>query len=111
MADYNGTLRSVERIAETCERDFVANNVAFASTVSQYGNALVVRPIRDAQLAFVDVTVAVTWYVNRGKNTGAGPAFVYWSSPSAADPTGVYYSGSVPFGQLTGMVVVSTYFE
>ena len=50
-----------------------------------------------------------TYYINRGKNTGAGAAFVYWVSKDAPDPAGASYTGSVPFGQLTGIVVAGTY--
>lgn len=47
--------------------------------------------------------------VNRGRNTGAGPAFVYWDSPGAPDVSGAFYGGSVPFGQLADIVGVGTF--
>lgn len=53
--------------------------------------------------------VTETYYVlNRGRNTGAGDAYVYWTSPEAPDPTGVHYpAGKPPFGQITDIIGVT----
>ena len=52
--------------------------------------------------------VPLYYVVNRGRNTGGGAAFVYWRSPNGYDPTGIYYTGSVPFGQLTDIIWAET---
>jgi len=65
------------------------------------------RVIRLGQFDFP--TFLHTWFVNRGRNTGSGPAFVYWSSPDTSDPAGAYYTGPVPFGQLAGIVAVGNF--
>lgn len=51
-------------------------------------------------------TVPRRLVVNRGRNTGEGAAYVYWTSPNSLDTSGIYYSGSVPFGQLTDIIKV-----
>lgn len=52
----------------------------------------------------------VRYVLNRGRNTGAGDAFVYWTSPLHADSSGIYYpvTGKPPFGQLTDIIGVTT---
>jgi hypothetical protein len=44
--------------------------------------------------------------INRGRNTGAGSAYVFWLSPTFPDPDGLYYTGTVPFALLTDIVGV-----
>jgi hypothetical protein len=55
------------------------------------------------------VAAAPYYILNRGRNTGAGDAYVYWTSPTHYDPTGVYYpAGKPPFCQLTDIIGVAT---
>ena len=47
-------------------------------------------------------------YLNRGKNASGSPAYIYWQSPVAPDPTGAFYPipnpSGVPFAQLGDLV-------
>jgi hypothetical protein len=76
----------------------------WATPVSR-GASFVIRPTRLATLH----TFSSRYIVNRGRNTGAGAAYVYWSSPAPVDTTGSYYSGSVVFSQLTDIIIVGEY--
>jgi len=108
MADYNGASRDFGYASGTNLRELAASGEHQATTVVG-NNADLMRPNRDGQLDFVSQTT--TQFENRGRNTGAGPAYVYWVSSGAPDPTGLQYTGSVPFGQLADLVVVGSFLE
>ena len=69
------------------------------------GHSFVTRPTRLAVLRGMYHTMIV----NRGKNTGAGAAYVYWASPNGVDATGLFYTSTVPWVQITDVVGVGTY--
>jgi hypothetical protein len=68
--------------------------------------------IGGSSVAIVNTSAAEFYVLNRGRNTGAGPEYVYWLSPNALDPTGNNYPspppGDVPFAQLTDIIWVQT---
>jgi hypothetical protein len=109
MVDYNGASRDFGYVSGISLRELAASGEHQAVFVVG-DDADITRPSRDGQVDFATQSATVM-FMNRGKNTGAGPAFVYWTSPNSADPTGVYYDGSVPFGQLTDIVVVNSFLE
>lgn len=54
-------------------------------------------------------TVAPYQILNRGRNTGAGDAYVYWLSPTSYDPTGAYYPAGKPaWADITDVIGVGT---
>jgi hypothetical protein len=122
MATYNGIIRSLAYYSGP--RDYaLAGSVSAAS--SFFANSVQFRPVPGPEYALGVVTSPNldvprgTWspifpagcfVLNRGRNTGSGPAYVYWFSPDAQDPTGIYYTLSTPFSQLTDIMWASTVF-
>lgn len=95
-------------MATTYDADGIAASLLYPADVTQ-GYIYNPVPSKVGLYGMIPAAATVTQFVNRGRNTGAGPAYVYWVSPDAADPTGTYYSGFVPFGQLADFVVVGSY--
>jgi hypothetical protein len=77
----------------------------YAVYITCYGSSFVTRPTRLAKLRGMPRTMII----NRGKNTGVGDAYVYWSSPNSVDTVGIYYNCIVPWVQITDVVGVGTY--
>ena len=72
-------------------------------------NSASVSFLRHNAVAFSAVLYrdAYRFVLNRGTNSGAGAAFVYWLSPNNSDPSGVYYNQAVPCGQITSVIEVT----
>jgi hypothetical protein len=103
MTDYNGVVRTISRLSEVFLKETTGEDRNLISVVSSTAN----RISYTGTLALP--TSRVIKFINRGKNTGAGAAFAYWVSSDTPDPTGGSYSGSIPFGQLTDIIVVGTF--
>jgi hypothetical protein len=77
------------------------------STSSLHMSASFTRPTHSAKVR----GIPKIYIINRGKNTGAGAAYVYWSSPNSVDTTGLYYVSIVPWIQITDVIGVGSYYS
>ena len=68
-------------------------------------HSMIIRPTRAAGIR----GALHCYFVNRGRNTGAGAAYVYWASPNSVDTAGVFYTSAVPWAQITDVVGVGNY--
>jgi hypothetical protein len=100
MADYSTSVRGLIHNAGLESRELSATSAT--STITGNG-AWVRRPWTG--VLYRD---AYRFVLNRGTNSGAGAAFVYWLSPNNSDPSGVYYNQAVPWGQITSVIEVTT---
>jgi len=108
MTDYNGEERTLIRTQGTQERS-VTGASSETATIALTVPAERVPIILDGYYAMPSTASSVIIQtVNRGRNTGEGAAFVFWLSLNGVDLIGTYYTGIVPFGQLTDIVGVGT---
>jgi hypothetical protein len=75
-----------------------------------YGNAAVTTLVgTTSPVASIATSGSPPFYaIMRGRNTGAGAAYVYWLSENKPDPAGLYYAGPVPFSQLADIIWAAT---
>lgn len=103
MADYNGRQFSLVKSEGTFLFSMSSGNLLVTSVwEGLFASSLPGRPHNGGEDHFVPRKMIL----NRGRNTGGGDAYAYWQSPDTVDTDGLFYTGSIPFVQLTDIMQV-----
>jgi hypothetical protein len=117
MATYNGVLRQLSHVTGAWDYALMGL-ISSVSAIFADAPKNIPSPGVDFELGGVGSYTVDTKpifnsrlsVINRGRNTGGGPAYVYWYSPDVPDLSGAYYNlhELVPWSQVTDVIWAST---